>query len=180
MNLDITKLTIGRLGRTADSRTVNTLVLRPSFCLSNAVTLTHHSSMIMKAINQKKRASIACVPCRNRKIRCDIVRQAPCTNCRHFSMDCTVYSRNYVTLAFKSFYLCGIFREKGIIELVLITFRSSSHNSRAPNLGLNPFSIEFVLESSGSIYGEASIKAHLSSNHCKNKESSKSVQNIEN
>lgn len=40
---------------------------------------------------KKKRAGRACILCRARKVRCDVVLNGtPCTNCRLDSLDCTI------------------------------------------------------------------------------------------
>ncbi|KAJ4248462.1 hypothetical protein NW762_012799 [Fusarium torreyae] len=45
--------------------------------------------------SSKRRASRACLSCRNRKVRCDVVgRGVPCTNCRLDGVDCVVTESN--------------------------------------------------------------------------------------
>ncbi|CAH0053313.1 unnamed protein product [Clonostachys solani] len=38
----------------------------------------------------KRRAAMACVSCRARKVRCDVVEQSPCGNCRWDNVECIV------------------------------------------------------------------------------------------
>lgn len=38
----------------------------------------------------KRRAARACVSCRNRKVRCDVVETFPCGNCRWDKIECVV------------------------------------------------------------------------------------------
>lgn len=38
----------------------------------------------------KRRAARACVSCRARKVRCDVVEGAPCGNCRWDNVECVV------------------------------------------------------------------------------------------
>ncbi|KAK5627091.1 hypothetical protein RRF57_002806 [Xylaria bambusicola] len=38
----------------------------------------------------KRRAARACVSCRARKVRCDVVEGAPCGNCRWDAVECVV------------------------------------------------------------------------------------------
>lgn len=38
----------------------------------------------------KRRAARACVSCRARKVRCDVVEGAPCGNCRWDKVECVV------------------------------------------------------------------------------------------
>jgi hypothetical protein len=38
----------------------------------------------------KRRAARACVSCRARKVRCDVVEGAPCGNCRWDNVECIV------------------------------------------------------------------------------------------
>lgn len=38
----------------------------------------------------KRRAARACVSCRQRKVRCDVVEGAPCGNCRWDNVECIV------------------------------------------------------------------------------------------
>ncbi|KAJ4181910.1 hypothetical protein NW767_013997 [Fusarium falciforme] len=45
--------------------------------------------------SSKRRASRACLSCRNRKVRCDVVKGGvPCTNCRLDRIDCVVTESN--------------------------------------------------------------------------------------
>lgn len=39
----------------------------------------------------KRRAPRACASCRARKVRCDVVEQFPCGNCRWDNVDCIVH-----------------------------------------------------------------------------------------
>lgn len=38
----------------------------------------------------KRRAARACISCRSRKVRCDVVEGAPCGNCRWDNVECIV------------------------------------------------------------------------------------------
>ncbi|KAH6685937.1 hypothetical protein F5X68DRAFT_262452 [Plectosphaerella plurivora] len=38
----------------------------------------------------KRRAARACLSCRSRKVRCNVVEQSPCTNCRFDGVECSV------------------------------------------------------------------------------------------
>lgn len=40
--------------------------------------------------NVRRRARVACTACRSRKVRCDVVNNWPCTNCRLDRADCQV------------------------------------------------------------------------------------------
>lgn len=45
--------------------------------------------------SSKRRASRACLSCRNRKVRCDVINSGvPCTNCRLDCVDCVVTESN--------------------------------------------------------------------------------------
>lgn len=55
----------------------------------------------------KRRAARACASCRTRKVRCDVVEQYPCANCRWDHVDCIVQEsrrRRCVTSPFLLFF----------------------------------------------------------------------------
>lgn len=56
----------------------------------------------------RQRASIACLHCRNRKIRCDVSRRGyPCANCRLDDTECEVVGRSSSRYAFiDAVFLC--------------------------------------------------------------------------
>ena len=41
----------------------------------------------------KKRATLACLRCRKRKVRCNVVEERPCMNCRLDGIECTTIGR---------------------------------------------------------------------------------------
>ncbi|KAH8891497.1 hypothetical protein GQ53DRAFT_823521 [Thozetella sp. PMI_491] len=43
---------------------------------------------------RKRRAVRACLSCRSRKVRCNVIQQTPCTNCRLDEIECVVLPRN--------------------------------------------------------------------------------------
>lgn len=43
------------------------------------------------AKNTKRRAARACVSCRARKVRCDVVEQSPCGNCRWDNVEVSIF-----------------------------------------------------------------------------------------
>ncbi|KAF4466095.1 cutinase transcription factor 1 beta [Fusarium albosuccineum] len=49
--------------------------------------------MDLKGRPPKDRAALACLPCRARKVRCNVVVQHPCTNCRSFSTECKIKAK---------------------------------------------------------------------------------------
>lgn len=50
------------------------------------------SNDTLKPVKRKapKRSGRACVACRARKVRCDVLDGAPCSNCRWDEVDCVV------------------------------------------------------------------------------------------
>lgn len=56
----------------------------------------------------KRRAARACASCRTRKVRCDVVEQFPCANCRWDNVTCIVHEsrrRRCVTYLLCPFFL---------------------------------------------------------------------------
>ncbi|KAF5012848.1 hypothetical protein FDECE_1138 [Fusarium decemcellulare] len=49
--------------------------------------------MDLKGRPPKDRAALACLPCRARKVRCNVVVQHPCTNCRSFAIECKIKAK---------------------------------------------------------------------------------------
>ncbi|KAK7211754.1 hypothetical protein V2G26_018932 [Clonostachys chloroleuca] len=58
----------------------------------------------------RQRASIACLHCRNRKIRCDVSRRGyPCANCRLDDTECEVVGRSSSRLSQYDADYMGVF-----------------------------------------------------------------------
>ncbi|KAJ3523036.1 hypothetical protein NM208_g12607 [Fusarium decemcellulare] len=49
--------------------------------------------MGLKGRPPKDRAALACLPCRARKVRCNVVVQHPCTNCRSYGIECKIKAK---------------------------------------------------------------------------------------
>lgn len=64
------------------------------FLTSPTVSPVLATKVIARPISKrrgKKRSSRACMTCRTRKVRCNIVAHgAPCSNCRHDEIDCVL------------------------------------------------------------------------------------------
>ena len=64
----------------------------------------------------KRRASKACQCCRARKVRCNVVEQTPCTNCRLDEVECIVSEskrKKFVVKPFHLLYISLIVTESG-------------------------------------------------------------------
>lgn len=76
-------------------------VILASTTTHGRISTVYHSGMAdideevadVKSASSRRRARVACVCCRSRKIRCDVVQRSPCTNCRLDSQICRVKPR---------------------------------------------------------------------------------------
>ena len=61
----------------------------------------------------KRRASKACQSCRARKVRCNVVEQSPCTNCRLDEVECIVSESKRKKLVP---YINSVYRPSSLID----------------------------------------------------------------
>ncbi|KAJ4306404.1 hypothetical protein N0V88_001204 [Collariella sp. IMI 366227] len=62
----------------------------PSSVTETATSPKKRGSVVQEGKITKRRAARACVSCRARKVRCDVVEGAPCGNCRWDDVECVV------------------------------------------------------------------------------------------
>lgn len=80
-------------------------------------TSDDHTNAAGKVI--KRRAARACVSCRNRKVRCDVVETFPCGNCRWDKIDCVVQE--------------GRRRRRGLFNAGATTTNGHGHENAGPH-----------------------------------------------
>ncbi|KAI3571646.1 hypothetical protein IWW34DRAFT_767714 [Fusarium oxysporum f. sp. albedinis] len=66
-----------------------------SIALGSDATRKHTTEGYQKAAKRRRRASRACLSCRRRKVRCDVVQGSPCCNCKWDNIECVVVCRRH-------------------------------------------------------------------------------------
>ncbi|KAF5659165.1 cutinase transcription factor 1 beta [Fusarium heterosporum] len=104
----------------------------------------------------KRRAARACVSCRARKVRCDVVEGAPCGNCRWDNVECVVQESRRRK---KNLYTASTAGQSVSAEAQLRckTTASNPTGSKVPGAGMS--TADFRRPSSGSAISTSSIDA---------------------
>ncbi|KAM0346059.1 hypothetical protein ACHAPU_005820 [Fusarium lateritium] len=104
----------------------------------------------------KRRAARACVSCRARKVRCDVVEGAPCGNCRWDNVECVIQESRRRK---KNLYTASTAGQSVSTEAQLRckTTASNPTGSKIPSAGMS--TADFRRPSSGSAISTSSIDA---------------------